>query len=134
MMKLNGKYGNRNAGFEAGMTLIESMVTLAIVAAIAVVFLSGIIVTSKASIITDEQSTAESLARAQMEWVQQSDYTENATQYTPAAILDINDYQSYSTQIAAESLHTPDDGIQKIKVTVFRDSETLMTLEGYKRR
>jgi hypothetical protein len=34
--------------------------------------------------------------------------------------------------ITAEPLHTPDDGIQKITITIKRDDEVITRLEGYK--
>jgi type II secretory pathway pseudopilin PulG len=119
---------------ESGMTLSETVVALAIITTIAVVFLGGLVTISNATVISDEQATAESLARSQMEWIQERTYVENATQYTYAPILSINDYQNYSANITATALHIPDDGIQKITVTIERNGENIVTIEGYKRR
>jgi hypothetical protein len=55
-----------------------------------------------------------------------------ATDYSPAPIPAGPDYTGYSANITAEPLHTPDDGIQKITVTVKRLGEVVMELEGYK--
>jgi type II secretory pathway pseudopilin PulG len=115
------------------MTLIETIVALTILATIAVVFLGGLSVSTKATITADEHATAESIARGQMEWAQRVDYVENATQYLPADIPDISDYQDYSVNITAAPLHTPDDGIQKITVTVLHKGDYVIALEGYKR-
>ena len=52
----------RFASCESGVTLLETLVALAVLAAIAVGFLSGLATTSKAAIVSDEQSTAKSLA------------------------------------------------------------------------
>ena len=52
---------------ESGVTLIETLVALAILAVVAVAFVSGLATASKATIIANEQSTAESLARSQLE-------------------------------------------------------------------
>ena len=116
------------------MTLIETIVAVAILAAISVVFLGGLVVSSKGTLESDEQSTAESIARCQMEWVQGLTYVEEATQYTPAVLDNFNDYGGYTANISAEPLHSPDDGIQKITVTVQRNGNWVMSLEGYKRR
>ena len=129
-MKIMRTHGNH----ESGMTLAETVVALAILAAIAVIFLGGLVTSSKAALLSDEQATAESLAQDQMEWIQVVAYVDNATQYTPAPILSISDYQDYSANITSVPLHSPDDGIQKITVTIKRFDKDILTLEGYKRR
>ena len=114
------------------MTLIETIVALAILGAISVTFLSGLATTSKAMFTTDEQTTAESLAQSQMEWVKNTDYVYDATQYSPAPIPNSKDYINYSVVITAEPLHDPDDGIQKITVTIKHSDKGLTKLKGYK--
>ncbi len=117
---------------EAGTTLIETVVALAVLGVIGVTFLSGLATTSKAAFISDERTTAESLAQSQMEWVKNAAYSCNATDYSPAPVPAGKDYTNYSVAITAAPLHAPDDGIQKITVTVRRAGEGIMILEGYK--
>jgi len=117
---------------ESGTTLIEAVVALAILGTIGVTFLSGLTTTSKAAFISDEQATAESLAQSQMEWVKNASYSYNATGYTSAPIPTVKDYLNYSATIVAAPLHNPDDGIQRLTVTVKRYDETTTKLEGYK--
>jgi len=117
---------------ESGATLLEAVVALAIVGTIAVTFLSGLAITSKAAFTADERATAERLAQSQMEWAKNSDYVYSTIQYSPAPMPSGKDYINYSATIAAEPLHDPDDGIQKITVTVTRSGEGVITLEGYK--
>jgi len=117
---------------EAGTTLIETVVALAILGTIAVAFLSGLATTSRAAFIADEQATAESLARSQMEWVKNASYSYNAISYSPALIPGGKDYLNYTVSVGAESLHDPDDGIQKITVVVKRSETVVTKLEGYK--
>ena len=119
---------------QTGMTLIETLVAIAILALISVVFLGGLVVGSKGTLEADEQSTAESVARCQMEWVQGLTYVDNATQYSPGDLDTFDDYGGYTANITAESLHSPDDGIQKITVTVLHKGNWVMSIEGYKRR
>ena len=114
------------------MTLIETVVALAILGAISVTFLSGLATTSKATFTADEQTTAESLARSQMECVKNTDYVYDAAQYSPAPIPSGKDYINYSVVITAEPLHNPDDGIQKITVTIKHSDKLLITLKDYK--
>lgn len=122
----------RLAQCEAGETLIATLVALAIISMTGAVFLNGLATSSKATIVADKLSTAESLARTQMEFVRSASYIYGATTYTAASIPDIDDYVSYSVGIAAQALHNPDDGIQKITVTVSRNSNQVLTVTDYK--
>ena len=117
---------------EEGVTFIETIVALAILGAIAVCFLSGLATTSKAVAIADGQTTAESLAQGQMEWAKKADYAYEATEYSAAPIPEGKDYIDYSAVISAEPLHSPDDGIQKLTVTVKYAEEDVIQLQGYK--
>ncbi len=117
---------------ESGVTLLETVVALAILGTIAVTFLSGLVITTKAAFTTDERATAESLAQSQMEWAQNADYVYSATEYSPAPIPSSKDYIDYAATIAAEPLDSPDAGIQKITVTVNRSGEGVITLESHK--
>ena len=117
---------------ERGIALLETLVALALLGSVGIAFLSGLATTSRAAIIADEQTTAESLARSQLEWAKKVTYTDNATEYSPAQIPAGTDYLNYSATITAEQLHNPDDGIQKITVTVKHSGKEVITLECYK--
>ncbi len=116
---------------ESGATLIEVLVALAVLGLVAVVFLSGLSSTAKANIITDEASTAQSLALSQMEYVKKVVYVSGATTYS-AAPIGGGDYTGFSVNITAEALHVPDDGIQKISVMVNHAGRQALLLEGFK--
>ena len=120
------------SGNEAGVTLIEALVSLAIMGIIAAVFLSGLATTARASLISDEQATAESLARSQMEYVKALSYDPEASEYSAATIPSGEDYTNYSVSILAEPLNSPDDGIQRITVTVKHYDTEVTTLQNYK--
>ena len=128
LLRILGKFTGR----ESGVTFIETVVALAILGVIAVAFLNGLTTTSKSAFIADEQTTAESLAQSQIEWVKNASYSYNATTYSPAPIPSGKDYLNYSALITAEPLRNPDDGIQKITVTVKRSDKGVIKLEGYK--
>jgi len=128
LLRILGKFTGR----ESGVTFIETVVALAILGVIAVAFLNGLTTTSKSAFIADEQTTAESLAQSQIEWVKNASYSYNATTYSPAPIPSGKDYLNYSALITAEPLRDPDDGIQKITVTVKRSDKGVIKLEGYK--
>lgn len=127
-----GRILRKYACSEPGMAFVETIVALALLGAIGVAFLSGLATISKASIIADEQTTAESLARVQMEWAKGVAYISEATGYSLAPIPGGGDYAGYSAVIAAEPLNNPDDGIQKITVTVQHAGKEVFKLEGYK--
>ena len=120
------------SGNEAGISLMETLVALAILGIIAAGFLSGLSTTAKSSLIVDERATAESLARSQIEYAKTVGYVYEATEYTAAPIPSGENYSNYSVSISAEPLNNPDDGIQKITVTVTHYDEEVITLEGYK--
>ncbi len=66
-------------GNEAGIGIIETLIALALLGIIAVGFLSGLGTASKAIIIADERTTAESLARSQMEYAKNLTYIDEVT-------------------------------------------------------
>jgi type II secretory pathway pseudopilin PulG len=117
---------------ELGITFLETAIALAILGAVSVSFLSGLTSASKSVFIVDKKTTAESIAQSQMEWVKNVSYSYNATSYSAAPIPDGKDYLQYSSVVSAEPVHTPDDGIQKITVSVQRSGENVYFLQGYK--
>ena len=117
---------------ELGITFLETAIALAILGAVSVSFLNGLTSTSKSVFIVDERTTAESLAQSQMEWVKNASYSYNATSYSAAPIPTGRDYLNYSTVVSVEPLHTPDDGIQKITVSIQRSGKDVYLLQGYK--
>lgn len=125
--KLNVFGGNK-----AGLALIETLVALAILGIIAAAFLGGLATASKATFIADEGTTAQSLAQSQMEYAKTLDYVYSATEYPPAPIPGGEDYADYSATIDAEPLHDPDQGLQKITVTIEHQGKQVITLESYK--
>ncbi len=117
---------------ELGITFLETVIALAILGAVSVSFLNGLTSASKSVFIVDKKTTAESLAQSQMEWVKNASYSYNATSYSAVPIPDGKDYLQYSSVVSAEPVHTPDDGIQKITVSVQRSGESVYFLQGYK--
>ena len=117
---------------ESGMTLLETVIAVAILGTVAATFLGGVATSSSGVYTADERATAKSLAQTQMEWVKNAIYSYNADSYSIDPIPVSDDYISYSANITAEPLHNPDDGIQKITVTIMHSGEPVFTLEGYK--
>jgi type II secretory pathway pseudopilin PulG len=119
---------------QRGISLAETLVAVAILGVIAVAFINGLTTAYKAGQINDEQTTAESIAQSQMEWVRNISYVEEATEYSPAPLPDDSNYLNYSVVITAEPLHSPDEGLQKITVTVSHMGKQIIQLESYKRQ
>ena len=117
---------------ELGITFLETVIALAILGAVSVSFLNGLTSASKSVFIVDKKTTAESLAQSQMEWVKNASYSYNATSYSAVPIPDGKDYLQYSSVVSVEPVHTPDDGIQKITVSIQRSGESVYFLQGYK--
>jgi type II secretory pathway pseudopilin PulG len=110
---------------EAGMSLIETAVALALLGIIGVVFLSAVTTTSNARLIADEHASAKILAESQMEDIRQAEY---ALAYETPQIGP--KYAGYSTQIDIDNLRN--GNIQKITITVRHHDRDITTLESYK--
>lgn len=123
---------------QSGLTLVEVLVALAILAAVAVIFLLGLSTASRATVVSQERVTADSLAKSQMEYVKSSPYDD--VNNPPLYGIDPNLLipEGYGVSVTAEHLDPDndgtddDDGLQKITVTITRNGETIFTLESYK--
>ena len=126
----------RLKGSETGVTLIETLVALALIGIISVAFLSGLATAAKATFIADEQATAESLARSQIEYVKNQDYIDyDDPDHEEYEEVETPDNSNYDIEIDAIPIN-PDtgqaQGIQRITVTVMRDGDLVLTVDGYK--
>ena len=118
---------------QKGFHLIEVMIALALLGMIVVAFLGAVSMAYRSNSFTDERTTAESLAVSQLEYIKNQDYDyDDGTPLHPQydAISDIP--VGYAVSVAAEPLNNPDDGIQRITVTVEHHSEGVISLVGYK--
>ena len=120
---------------ERGISLIETIIALAILGILVIAFLGGLSASLKAFFTADELETARNIAEKQMEYVIELDYA-TSNQYTPADIS--TDYPNYtvSNPIIATDI-TPVGSnihIQKIYISVYHDDkpEPVITLEDYK--
>jgi len=125
---------------EGGVTLLETILALAIVGIVTVGFFSGMSISSKSTFIADQRNTGQSLAQSQVEYVQQSAYIDHSD-------VGYQDYESigapggYSVDISATPVDPgtgqalpagQDFGLQKITVTVSHGTEPVITIETYK--
>ena len=116
-----------------GFSLIEVVIALGLLGIIGLALLFGLATASRALVTADERATAESLARSQMEYIKSQPYADNYTASIPPDYIGAG----YDAIITAQPLHDPDDGIQRIVITVAHHGKDILTsgdytLEGYK--
>ena len=145
-------------GNSRGVTLIEVLVALALFAIIGIAFAGGLGTASRAVLIADVRTRAESLARTQMESVKNQPYEEapdgGVMNYTKIADEDIREgyticsfdrtgYPPVKCDPADPIIAIPwdsgnntavdvDNGLQKITLVIKHEGEDIITLEGYK--
>jgi len=116
---------------ESGVTIIETLVALAILGLVAVAFLGSLATATKATVIADEQTTAESLVRSEVEYVRSCTYQYGASEYPVDPLLTIPEGWVVTPPVV-EPLHATDDGIQKVTVKVEHNGEVVLIVEDYK--
>jgi len=116
---------------ESGSSLMETLVALAIVGIVAVIFLSGITTTTKANSIGDKKATAESLVFGEIEYVKNYAYQYDAADYPVDPALTIPEGWVVPLPVVA-LVHATDDGVQKVTVTAQYDGESVLSVDVYK--
>ncbi len=119
---------------ERGFTLVEVLIALMILAAVAAVFLGAVTTSSRAVMISHEQVSAEGLAKSQMESIKQQNYSVDGVSYTKISPIPTGyDIQFVVQRLDPQQSHTgADEGLQKITITVTHGGQIVFTLEGYK--
>ncbi|HEX7363601.1 MAG TPA: prepilin-type N-terminal cleavage/methylation domain-containing protein [Dehalococcoidia bacterium] len=125
---------------ESGFSLIEVVIALGILALVAVIFLVAMSTSSRATIISQERVTSDSLAKSEMEYIKSLEYddTSNPLSYSVDPGIDIP--AGYAINVSAQRLNPDadgtedDDGLQQITVTITNNGVTVSTLTGYKVR
>ena len=125
------RISRRFAGGELGATLIETMVALTVLSIVAVTFLSGLYTATKASIVADEQATAESLVRSQTEYIKNCAYQYDASEYLVDPALTIPGGWAIPPPVV-EPVHATDDGIQKVTVMAEHNGDAILSIGIYK--
>jgi prepilin-type N-terminal cleavage/methylation domain-containing protein len=110
---------------ERGVSLIETVIALALLGIIGTAFLGALATTSNTRTIADEHASARIIAESQMEEIKKQTYTFS---YDPMPIP--VGYPGYSATIDVDNMRN--GNIQKITVTVTHHNRDITQLESYK--
>ncbi len=110
-----------------GIGLVESLVAIAILGIGVTALITDLSAGSIAVTTQNEAAVAQGLAQTQME-------VTKAAPYDPAGITyaSISAPEGYKVTVDTNSGIFDDKNIQKITVAIIHDTETVLTLEGYK--
>jgi prepilin-type N-terminal cleavage/methylation domain-containing protein len=117
---------------QKGFTLIEVLVSVALVGILGTAFLTSLTHSTYAVHYTDQLDNGRALAQSQMEYIKEQKYS--ASGYTPSSAI-TSRYPGYSVNI---SVSTPgqtgqrDSLLQNVTVTVSQNTQIITTLEGFK--
>ena len=137
-----------------GFSTVEVLLAIALLGVVAVAYLSALSTSSKALMLADEQATAESLSRAQLEYVKNQEYINYLeaghaeyqlisipTPYTevysisdPITVKSLDPYnydagtQQYDELYSGEE----DKGLQEITVHIYHQSKLVLETSAYK--
>ena len=129
MLRLRKLY-QAQSGNSRGFTLIEVLIALAILGIVAVALLIGLAIASTALILADEKTTAESLARSELEYVKSQPFS------TPCPDSPWS-YQASSTIMQSPSPHEPDAWNQPswltghVLASEYDGYSVIVTAQGY---
>ena len=116
---------------EKGFSLTETILALALLGIVSAIFLGSIGTETKATLVTAEQVTSESLVRGEIEYIKAYPYQYSASEYPIDQTLNIP-RGWHMPNPTVEALHEPDDGIQKVTITIQRDGEDEFSAIIYK--
>lgn len=127
---------------QSGVILIDTLVALALLGIFGVVFLSAISTSTITMASIEDKVNVDNLVRAQMEYTKNTNSCpydsvppynyQTLDQLDPGNPYAITVPNGYSINVTAAALHTPDDGIQEITVTIYRNGNSELVTKGYK--
>ena len=112
---------------EKGFSLIEVLVSLAIMSIVGVGLLSALNTSTRTAVVSDRIDTTRVLAQSQLEYVKEQPYLSSYEPYDSST-----EYPGYSVVITPADAVQRNALLQKITVTVKQNGKTVTTLEGYK--
>lgn len=117
----------RQAGGEKGLGLVETLVAVAILGTSVVAFVAALSAGTIAIGEQDVEVVAQGLAQAQLEYIKNYTYDPGASTYPAIATP-----PGYTISVDVSPVPNADVNIQKITVTIFRDGNSVLTVQGYK--
>lgn len=114
---------------EKGFTLLETLISIALISIIVVGILMGLATSSKVLLVSDNLQTARNLAESQMEYIRQLPY---ASSYAPESIPDDSAYSGFSVEIDVMDISDRDTTIQNVTVVVSRNGKEITSLSSFK--
>ena len=112
---------------QKGLGLAETLVAVAILGTAVVTFIAALAAGTIAVGAQDEETVIQRLARSQLEYIKSYTYIRGARSYPTIAVP-----EDYALAVAVSSVPGTDANLQKITVTVSRDSQILFTVSDYK--
>jgi type II secretory pathway pseudopilin PulG len=116
-----------NLNSQRGIGIVETLVAVAILGTSVVAFVVSLSTGSLAVNELDRETAAQSLAQTQMEYTKNHAFIPGAVSYP---VLDAPD--TYSVSVGVQAVPGADANIQKITVTVEKDSVSILTVSDYK--
>jgi len=109
---------------EKGISLLETVIAVAIMGIITVSFLSALATTSSARATNDERTAAKILAEGIIENIKGEDYSPTYNAVVPP------EFAGYTANVSTAVERN--GNIEKITVSVFHKGHQVLTLESYK--
>ena len=115
----------RAAAGESGLSFVEQLITVALIAIIGVALLYGLSGGTLGVGVVDEQVAASNAATSALEAVKRTSFVTGTASYSPAVALP----QGYQVSIAASTVVT---GLQWVTATVTHNGRTVVQVADYK--
>jgi len=113
---------------QSGFGLVESLISVAVLGSAVFLLLGGLYTGSIGLGVQQEDIIAENLGKSQFEYTKSLAYQNPPTSYPQITGIP----SDYSIITLATVIPGKDTDIQKISVTVYRNGDSVYTLEGYK--
>jgi Tfp pilus assembly protein PilV len=112
---------------QKGIGLVETLIAVVILGTSVVAFVSALSVGSLTVNEQNRETIAQGLAQTQMEYTKNYAYNPGAATYPVLAVPD-----TYSVTVGVAAVPGTDTNMQKITVTVSKDSVSILTISDYK--
>lgn len=112
---------------EKGIGLAESLAAIAIIGITAVAFITALSTGVLAVRESDQEAVAQQLARTQLEYVKSLPYDATGATYPT-----VDTPSGYTISLETDASIYADTDIQEVTVTIYRDSESILTVAAYK--